>query len=279
MNNGLLYWMGPRPVVLDEEVRPMSDPSAQSDDGFTVIALQETERGGIQSIERAAAVLALFDQKTRTLTPALVSERLGLNRTTAHRYLLSLQASGFLSPAYGPGPLIDQLSALVSGRQQILSLAPAVLRRLSDQTGLTAVLSFLGRSGAVVALVEEANAGTIVLTVRVGTVLERKAAQSRVLLAFQSDPTVVARLQAGMDAEDVHRENAELALVRRSRVAWADLGRVGLASVAAPVFGENDVQAAMAVLGTTTTLPPEESDHLVRRLQESADQLSTIVNG
>jgi DNA-binding IclR family transcriptional regulator len=257
----------------------VSDPNEQPHDGYTVIALQETERGGIQSIERAAAVLALFDHKTRTLTPALVSERLGLNRTTAHRYLLSLQASGFLNAAYGPGPLIDQLSALVSGRQQILSLAPAVLRRLSDQTGLTAVLSFLGRSGAVVALVEEANAGTIVLTVRVGTVLERKAAQSRVLLAFQSDPTVLARLQAGMDAEDVRRENTELALVRRTRVAWADLGRVGLASVATPVFGENDVQAAMAVLGTTTMLPPDESDHLVRRLQEAADQLGTIVNG
>jgi len=263
----------------DEEVRPTSDPSEQPDDGSTVVAFQEAERGGIQSIERAAAVLALFDQKTRTLTPALVSERLGLNRTTAHRYLLSLQASGFLGPGYGPGPLIDQLSGLVSGRQQILSLAPAVLRRLSDQTGLTAVLSFLGRSGAVVALVEEANAGTIVLTVRVGTVLERKAAQSRVLLAFQSDPTVLVRLQAGMDQEDMRRENVELALVRRTRVAWADLGRVGLASVAAPVFGENDVQAAMAVLGTTTMLPPDESDHLVLLLQESADQLSTIVNG
>ena len=258
----------------------MSDPNERPDgDGSAVIPMPETERGAIQSIERAAAVLALFDQKTRTLSPALVSDRLGLNRTTAHRYLLSLQASGFLSPGYGPGPLVDQLAGLVSGRQQILSLAPAVLRQLSDQTGLTAVLSFLGRSGAVVALVEEANSGTIVLTVRVGTVLERKAAQSRVLLAFQSDPSVLARLQSGLDPEEIRGENAELALVRRTRVAWADLGRVGLASVAAPVFGENDVQAAMAVLGTTTMLPPDESDHLVETLREAADQLSTIVNG
>ena len=236
------------------------------------------ERGAIQSIERAAMILALFDQHTRALTPALVAERLGLNRTTAHRYLQSLQASGFLNPAYGPGPLIDQLSSLVSTRQQILSVAPTVMRQLSDQTGLTAVLSFLGRSGAVVSIVEEANAGTIVLTVRVGTLLELKAAQSRVLLAFQSDPNVVSRLHAELNGIEARHEQAELTVVRRDRVAWADLGRVGLASVAVPVFGTTDVHAAMALLGTTTMLPPSElSSPTVTLLTEAANTLSTLV--
>jgi DNA-binding IclR family transcriptional regulator len=259
----------------------MTDPVANpGEDGERVIPLPDVDRGAIQSIERAAMVLALFDQNTRSLSPALVSERLGLNRTTAHRYLQSLQASGFLGPNYGPGPLVDQLSALVSGRQQILALAPTVMRQLSDRTGLTAVLSFLGRSGAVVGLVEEAGAGTIVLTVRVGTVLELKAAQSRVLLAFQSDPGVVTRLHADLSPAEAREENAELALVRRTGVAWGDLGRVGLASVAAPIFGDHDVQAAMALLGTTTMLPPSErSAERVTLLKDAADQLSTIVNG
>ena len=247
-------------------------------DAGRALALPESDRGAIQSIERAAMILELFDQHTRALTPALVAERLGLNRTTAHRYLQSLQASGFLNPAYGPGPLVDQLSSLVSGRQQILSIAPTVLRQLSDRTGLTAVLSFLGRSGAVVSLVEEANEGTIVLTVRVGTVLELKAAQSRVLLAFQSDPNVVSRMHAGLTGAQARQEQAELDLVRRDRVAWADLGRVGLASVAAPIFGSQDIQAAMAVLGTTTMLPPtERSAERVLMLKDAANRLSTMV--
>ena len=132
----------------------------------------DPERATIQSIDRAASILGLLDQNTRSLTPALVADRLGLNRTTAHRYLSSLQSSGLLSSTFGPGPLLDQLSALVSVRQQILTLAPEIMRRLSDDTGLTTVLSFLGLSGAVVTLVEEAHQGTIVLTVRVGTALE-----------------------------------------------------------------------------------------------------------
>ena len=242
------------------------------------VPLPDADRGSIQSIERAAMVLALFDQHTRTLSPTLVSERLGLNRTTAHRYLLSMQASGFLNASYGPGPLIDQLSGLVSTRQQIMSLAPSLLRQLSDRTGLTAVVSFLGRSGAVVGHVEEANEGTIVLTVRVGTVLEIKAAQSRVLLAFQSDPNVVSRMHAGLTGAQARQEQAELDLVRRDRVAWADLGRVGLASVAAPIFGSQDIQAAMAVLGTTTMLPPtERSAERVLMLKDAANRLSTMV--
>lgn len=70
------------------------------------------ERTTIQSIDRAADILALLDQDTPALTAVLVAERLGLNRTTAHRYLQSLQRAGFLSAALGPGPLLDQLSAL-----------------------------------------------------------------------------------------------------------------------------------------------------------------------
>lgn len=255
----------------------MASTIAGSDDSATFAIQPEPDRGVIQSIERAAMILDLFDHKIRALTPTLVAERVGLNRTTAHRYLQSLQASGFLAPGYGPGPLVDQLSALVSGRQQILALAPTIMRQLSDSTGLTAVLSVLGRSGAIVSHVEEANAGTIVLTVRVGTALELKAAQSRVLLAFQSDSSVVPRLHAGLSPVEARQEQAELALARRERVAWADLGRVGLASVAVPIFGNHDVQAAMALIGTAAMLPSSElSSDRVAMLRDAAEQLGAL---
>ncbi len=238
----------------------------------------DSDRTAIQSIDRAANILALLDQDTRRLTPALVTERLGLNRTTAHRYLQSLQRAGFLSASFGPGPLLDQLSALVSVRQQILTFAPAIMRHLSDVTGLTTVLSFLGRSGAVVTLVEEASEGTIILTVRVGTVLELKAAQTRVLLAFQSDPAVMTRAHATLSPADAAKERDALAGVRRHKRAWADLlGREGLASVAVPIFATNDVQAAMALLGTTAMLDPERSTARVQALERAAQTLSSML--
>ena len=252
----------------------LTDPDSPDD----VAATPDAEHGSIQSIERAANVLSLFDQETRVLRPAFVAERLGLNRTTAYRYLQSLQATGFLSANFGPGPLFDQVSALVSERQDILTLAPNVMRGLADRAGLTTVLSFLGRSGAIVTLVEEANEGTIVLTVHVGTVLELKAAQSRVLLAYQVNPEVAARLHTGLSPAEARAEQEELAKVRRNGIAWGDLGRIGLASVAAPVFGGRDVQAAMALLGTTAMLSPEEgSAERVEWLKAAADKLSSMV--
>lgn len=254
-------------------------PSPQSEDPDDIpTGTPEAERGSIQSIERAAMVLSLFDQDTRVLTPAVVSERLGFNCTTAHRYLQSLSVSGFLSVGHGPGPLLDQLSGLVSERQQMLTLAPSVMRQLSDRTGLTTVLSFLGRSGAVVTLVEEAHEGTIILTVRVGTMLELKAAQSRVLLGFQADPSVVAKLHAALAPGEARAEQLEFAKVRRDRIGWGDLGRVGLASVAAPIFGGRDVQAAIALIGTTAMLSPSggSSAGRVELLQAAAESLSTI---
>lgn len=242
------------------------------------VVAADGERGTIQSIDRAASVLALLDQDTRSLTPAIVAERLGLNRTTAHRYLQSLQRAGFLSTSFGPGPLLDQLSALVSVREQILTLAPAVMRKLADTTALTTVLSFLGRSGAVVTLVEEANQGTIVLTVRIGTVLELKAAQTRVLLAFHSDPAEVARAHAELTAAEAAAEREALASVRRHGLAWADLDREGLASVAVPVFATHDVPAAMAMLGTTAMLSPgDRSTQRVQALAQAAQALSSMI--
>lgn len=240
--------------------------------------VRQAERTTIQAIDRAANVLGLLDQDTRTLTPALVSDRLGLNRTTAHRYLQSLQRAGFLGATLGPGPLLDQLSTLVSVRQQVLALAPAIMRQLSHQTGLTSVLSLLGRARAVVTAVEEASPGPIVLTVRVGTVLQPRAAQTRALLAFQPDPAAVTRAHASLTPREAAAERDVLAGVHRNRVAWADIDGDGVTVVAIPVFAANTVQAAMALIGTTTMLPP--SDHRspgVRALERAVHTLESMV--
>jgi DNA-binding IclR family transcriptional regulator len=275
----------PAQRTLDEESSEMSmipDPGVQeepADLGLPSLAV-DVEKGAIQSIERAGQILALFDQDTLNLSVAIVSERLGLNRTTAHRYLLSLQSSGFLDKTNAPGPILDQLSAFISGRRRILMLAPPIMRELSDRTDVTVVMSLLGRSGPVVALVEEAAIGTILVTVRVGTVLMPKSAQSRVLVAFQSDQHAVARHLSGMGEVEAKAEEAELAKVRRDRIGWADLGHLGLAAIAAPVFGSRDVQASLALIGTAKMLPnSDQSIALVHELREAADRLSKLVGG
>jgi DNA-binding IclR family transcriptional regulator len=243
-------------------------------------AEKDSEKSAIQSIERVGQILSLFDQATPTLSVAVVSERLGLNRTTAHRYLLSLQNSGFLDRENAPGPILDQLSAFISGRRRVLSLAPPVMRELSEQTGATVVMSLLGRTSPVVALVEESAVRSILVTVRVGTILSATSAQSRVLVAFQSDQPAIPRHLRAMSPQAARAENSELAKVRKERVGWGDLEHLGLAVVAAPVFGADDVEAAIALIGTATMLRHSSaSASLVNELQSAANHLSSLVGG
>ena len=164
-------------------------------------------------------------------------------------------------------------------RQQLLNLAPPIMRQLSDDTGLTSVLSVLGRAGAVVTLVEEGR-GTIVLTIRAGTTLAPKAAQTRVLLAFEPNPAVVRRAHASLDPAEAAAELEVFERVRRERIAWADLHHEGLASAAVPIFAGAAVAAAMALLGTSTMLDPaDEQSGRIAALKQAAENLSVLISG
>lgn len=52
--------------------------------------------GDIQAVSRTAQILTLFGPETPEVTVAEAAERLGLNRTTLHRYFVSLEAAGLL---------------------------------------------------------------------------------------------------------------------------------------------------------------------------------------
>ena len=70
----------------------------------------------IQAVTRAAQVLALFDTKRSELTVAAVAKELGMNRTTAHRYLTSMEHAGLLvrnGNGYEAGPLVIQVGGVV----------------------------------------------------------------------------------------------------------------------------------------------------------------------
>ena len=235
------------------------------------------DRLGIQSIERASQILELFDQDTTNLSVNLVTERLGLNRTTAYRYLSSMQAAGLLSKRLMPGPLLEQVATFMSGQRRLFELAQGTMRSLSDKTGITVVMSTWGRTGAVVALVEEATQGQAIVTVRVGTVLDHHAAQSRVLLAFQADPTEVERYLSTLGDAERARTQANLAKVRSSRLGISELDELGLTAIAVPVFGQRNIESAMAFIGTATAISLPAKIQEIQLLQQAAADLSELL--
>src|SRR3979411_2674642 len=133
--------------------------------------------GDIQAVRRVADIIGLFSLETPHLTVGEAAQRVGMNRTTVHRYFNSMVTAGLLERepnepfSFGPGPLMLKLGAVAQSRRRVMDIAPHELRQLSRVTNLTGVLSLWGSSGPVVSLVSESLNTTMLVTVRVGSQL------------------------------------------------------------------------------------------------------------
>lgn len=236
----------------------------------------------IQAVGKAAQVLALLDTSRSELTVAGVAEALRMNRTTAHRYLTSMEHADLLvrtSSGYQAGPLVVQVGALALGRRALLQVAPEHMRALRDRIHLTVTLSTWGVSGPVVVHVEEDHSRELLLTVAVGTQLHLEAAHSLIWLAFGNDPLRAERTLAMVAPESRERIERDMAVARERGLAVRTSPAEGYVAMAAPVFDRAGLTGVIAVLGTLYTLQDPLQGAQAQALGESADALSAALQG
>lgn len=252
---------------------------------MTEAAEQGNYTGDIQAVRRVADIIGLFTLRTPRLTVAEAAQRVGLNRTTVHRYFRSMVAMDLLQrdrdepSAFVPGPLLLQLGAVAHGTRRVLDVAPAHMHELSREVGLTCVLSLWGSSGPVVSMVSEPPQSAILVTVRVGTQLGIESAQTRVFLAFAPDHDYAARALKGLSTRDS-------ALVRRDIDGAAETGGCQVESAgvdgivaAQAVFDQNGIVAALAIIGTLSTLGNGSGRGRVERLRSTALEITEALAG
>ncbi|MTD53406.1 IclR family transcriptional regulator [Amycolatopsis pithecellobii] len=206
----------------------------------------------IQAVHRVGQICALFGPETGELTAADLAERLGLNRTTAYRYCVSLVTAGILERGhrrgtFALGGLMVQLGIHALGRRRVVKIAPPYLAELRASVRATTVLAVWGARGPVVALVNEDVSRTVVVTVHVGAQLDLDSAQLRVFLACQDDQ-VFERITDGMP-EDRRAELADDVHLARHNGYSVVSHSGGLFAAAAPVFDEYGICATVALLG------------------------------
>lgn len=247
------------------------------------LAMANTEAGegssfDIQSVTRAGQILALFGPHTTEVTATEVADRLGFNRTTAYRYCASLVSAGMLERGrkrgtFVLGALMLQLGIQALDRRRVLDVAPPYLRRLSATAGTTAVLSLWGMGGPIVALVHEDPTRTVVVTVRPGTRLEMNAAQMRVFLAHLGDQTLVQQLLGELPGALRAEVEAGVYAVRRTGYSLVKLPD-GLFGAAAPVFDEQGLAAAIALLGAEQMADLSPGSPILTELMTTAAAIS-----
>ena len=220
-----------------------------------------------QSVERAVRLLGFFSPEEPELTLNELVSRLGTSKATAHRYTLALRRVGLLRfdagrGVYTLGPRIVELAAAALAGLRIIKVAGPHMERLVTELNETVVLSIWDGEAPVVVRADDNTDRIARIVVRAGSRLPlTTSAQGKVYCAFL--PELVAKLDPG-----------ELESIRSNRIAVNSEVVAGIRAVATPVFQDNDVAAAMAVVGTGATVPDDPTSPLARRLRAAAERLS-----
>jgi DNA-binding IclR family transcriptional regulator len=226
---------------------------------------------GRSAVGRSLSVLGVFDEGHRSLTLSQIGRRAQLPLATAHRLVGELAAARLLvrrgDGSYEVGARLWRLG-LLSEPTTLRETALPHLQDLVAATGHTVHLAVLEGSGA---MVIERLAGTRTVSTRhkPGAALPLHCTAVGKALLAHADPAVLEEVMASLTRytpftiTDPRVLERQLQEVRRSGVARsAQEHRMGMSSLAVPVFGSDGIVAAVAVIAAlrsprlTGSLPP-----------------------
>ena len=129
----------------------METPAHQSDDEA---AREVSPRYRIQAIERAVSILNAFSVETPELGVTELAERVGLHKSTVHRFMVNLDAAGLVernarTGRYRLGLHIFELGGLVMQQMNLWDEALPFLESLVRDTGETGHLAVLDGGEAI----------------------------------------------------------------------------------------------------------------------------------
>jgi IclR family transcriptional regulator, pca regulon regulatory protein len=225
----------------------------------------ESSAGFSQSLERGLAILSAFTPDRPALGISELARKLGLTRSTTHRYVATLATLGYLyqddaTRKYRLGPRVIDLGFSVLGSMELREIAAPHLRRLTDITGHTSNLAI--RDDTDVILIDRVRGRPgryhhLESSLHAGSRLPSYcSATGKALLAFLPRPDLdrlldrIDLVQRGpRTLTDKAALLAELEQVRRTGVAVNDEELdSGLRSIAAPVRARSgEVVAAVNV--------------------------------
>lgn len=238
----------------------------------------------IQAIGRIGQILALFTNDSTFITAGEVAKALGLNRTTAHRYLTSMAAEDLLlartdPPGYRLGSLPLRLGGLAIGKQRVTAIASEPMARLAEEAGTNISLSVWTPSGPMVAATREPSGHHVILTFQVGTLLPINTAQGAVFLAFGRDREEMEAAIASLPEPERSVTRAKVTEVRRTGLATAVTETTGTCGLAAPIFDGSGVCAALAIVDAIGALNSSVFPRRLVLLQEAAQHLTVRLGG
>jgi len=244
--------------------------------------------GGLQSVNRAFAVLDAVAADGGESGVTSIAARTGLAESTVHRMLATLVELGCLrrlpSRRYALAPRLVRLGAAAA--RGMGSEAMPVLRRLVDALGESANLAVL--SGSQAEYVAQApSAHTMRLFTEVGRKVDLHCTGvGKAMLSTLSDDavrTIAARTglapRTSYTVTDVDDLLAQLDEARRVGFAMDEQEQeLGVRCVAVPIALSGDIVFAVSVSGPTQRMSAELIERAVPRLRAAAAEIATLVD-
>jgi IclR family transcriptional regulator, KDG regulon repressor len=246
------------------------------------------DRYRIQAVERVGAILEVFSTEEPELGVTEIAGRTGLHKSTAHRFLVNLEAVGLLerdakSQRYRLGLRMFEMGGIVLEQMSLWDEALPFLEGLVRDSGETGHLAVLERGEAIYIEKVEARRALRIPSAMGRGYPAHATSLGKVLLADLGEDEVREITSAhGMASytrtttTDVDRLLAELAVIREQGYAVDDEEYdEGLRCVGAPIRDHTGrFVAALGIGGPVTRVTPERVDELARLVIDAADGLS-----
>jgi IclR family KDG regulon transcriptional repressor len=243
---------------------------------------------GVQSVERAIAILKSFSIERPERGVGELGRELGLHKSTVSRLMQTLERGGLLArdpetKRYRLGTDLIGLASQVISYMDVREVARPFLRRLAENCQESVNLVVL-EGEHVINLEQFVPAARQVKNIgRVGRrMCAHCTAAGKVMLAHLS-PTSLDRMLAAellrftvntiTDPDELRQELAQVG--ERGYAVTREELEEGLNAIAAPIYDHTgQAVAAVSVAGPAYRIPPDMFSHLAGQLVEVADQVS-----
>lgn len=251
----------------------------------------ERGRYQIKVLEKALAILDLFDQPGLELTATEVAKKLGMSKATAFRILSVLEDASYLERVrlgggYRLGFMLHRLGSFVEGSALIQRRVRPFLEELKQQCDETVHLVVMNKGEALYLDKIEGRKAIRVVS-RIGMRLPAHCSGvGKVLLAHLPEDEVEEIIkEKGLPRftpktiTDREALAAELRLIRRNGYALDNEEiELGLKCVAAPLWDASGrVVAAVSISGPKFRFDNGATRELVRLLRDAAERISAAL--
>lgn len=224
----------------------------------------------IRAVDRALDILLCFTKQTPHLSMTQISEKVGMNKSTVHRLLGTLEKKRFvqrdpITGLYQLGIRLFQMAYLTLGQSDLRQYAASYLKHLCEQHRETVTLSVLDDADVVFLDVVE-SPQRVKLAASTGQRLPAFAtAAGKAMLAYLPEPAVKTILGRGMQPftsqtiQSLEVYLNALSQIREQGFAIANQEyEEGINAVAAPILDTAGLPiAAIAVTGPAYRLVME----------------------